>query len=189
MESFNTFWLIIIAVFAAGCAIGAIIFSAMSRGSRDTGKLKAELEEKERELQAYKSSVAGHFDKTSELVNELTQDYVKVYQHLSEGARNLGAPRRDMDLLEQQQGRVLIAVPDAGAPESGEDLVQDDDLSAGSDEPGVDAEKLIDEASREYISETIREAADIADKIDEEVAPASGAAGNEKQAEADKKSS
>lgn len=182
----NSFWLILIAAFAAGCAIGAVIFAAMSRGSRDAGKLKTELEEKEREFQAYKSSVAGHFNRTSELVNELTQDYVKVYQHLSEGARDLGEPRSDMDLLEQKQGRVLIAVPDAtGEPEAPGESARDDAPSSGTEESG-NKKQTIDEASREYISETIREAADIADKIDEPAA-VPGEPGMEYEAGVEKK--
>jgi uncharacterized membrane-anchored protein YhcB (DUF1043 family) len=167
VESINSFWLVVVAAFAAGCAIGALVFGTMSRGSKDAKKLKAELEEKEQELQAYKSSVAGHFNKTSELVNELTQDYVKVYKHLSEGARNLGGPRDDMNLLEQQQGGVLINIPETGDVSETEDLTPSE-----TDGPVVDEEPgTVDDASREYISETIKEAADIAGQIDDKAAP------------------
>ena len=171
MESINSFWLVVVAAFAAGCAIGALVFGTMSRGTKDAKKLKTELEEKEQELQAYKASVAGHFNKTSELVNELTQDYVKVYKHLSEGARNLGEPRDDMNLLEQQQGRVLISIPETGDVSETEELVASESAESESaapvDEKGPEA---IDDASREYISETIKEAADIAGQIDQKVA-------------------
>ena len=171
MESINSFWLVVVAAFAAGCAIGALVFGTMSLGSKDAKKLKAELEEKEQELQTYKSSVAGHFNKTSELVNELTQDYVKVYKHLSEGARNLGGPRDDMNLLEQQQGGVLINIPETGDVSETEDLTPPEtDGPADDEEPGT-----IDDASREYISETIKEAADIAGQIDNKAAPTAAA--------------
>ena len=64
------------------------------------------------ELSSYKTSVNSHFDKTSELVNDLTQNYVKVYQHLAEGAQTLGDSRTLTNLLEQHQGKVLISVDD-----------------------------------------------------------------------------
>jgi len=175
VESINTFWLVVVAAFAGGCAVGALVFGTMSRGTKDAKKLKAELEEKEQELQAYKSGVASHFNKTSELVNELTQDYVKVYQHLSEGARTLGEPRDGMDLLEQQPGRVLINVPEAsGEPEAADASIRNDGPSTASKDPGDDEPKVVDDASREYISETIKEAAGIADTLDKKVEPAPG---------------
>ena len=44
-------------------------------------------------METYKASVNTHFNKTSDLVNELTQDYVKVYRHLAEGAQTLSETR------------------------------------------------------------------------------------------------
>lgn len=167
VEFLNTFWIAVIAAFAAGGAVGAVLFGALSRGSKDANKLKADFEQKEQEFEAYKSSVAGHFDKTSELVNELTQDYVKVYKHLAEGARNLGEPRSDMDLLEQQQGRVLITVPDAAETRAAETSPEPGEPAPDVTETAEEEPESIDEASREYISETIKEAADIAGKIDD----------------------
>jgi len=40
----------------------------------------------------------------------LTQDYVKVYKHLAEGAQALGEGRDFANVLEQHQGKVLISV-------------------------------------------------------------------------------
>ena len=183
MELLNSFWFVLIAAFAAGCVIGAVLYGALSHGTRDARKLKSDLEKSEAEFEAYKSSVSSHFSKTSELVNDLTQDYVKVYKHLAEGAQILGDPRGGMDLLEQQ-GKVLLSVADTS---------DGDDISAAENEqpvqsplvsgepeqaqiPGQGAQQepgFIDDDSRDYISETIREAADIAGKIDEEKEPAS----------------
>ena len=159
------------------------MYGALSHGTRDARKLKSDLEKSEAEFEAYKSSVSSHFSKTSELVNDLTQDYVKVYKHLAEGAQILGDPRGGMDLLEQQ-GKVLLSVADTS---------DGDDISAAENEqpvqsplvsgepeqaqiPGQGAQQepgFIDDDSRDYISETIREAADIAGKFDEEKEPAS----------------
>lgn len=172
MESVNSFWILIVAAFAAGCGVGALLYGAFSGRAKDAVRLKAELDEKEREFNEYKAGVTGHFNKTSELVNELTQDFVKVYQHLSDGARTLGEPRDDMNLLEQQQGRVLINVPAAPAPARGEAERQPGQRAPDrSDETGDGGQGPIDEASREYISETIKEAADIAGEIEGQTKP------------------
>ncbi|MDA9981579.1 DUF1043 family protein [Gammaproteobacteria bacterium] len=175
----NSFWFVLIAAFAAGCVIGAVLYGALSHGTRDARKLKSDLEKSEAEFEAYKSSVSSHFSKTSELVNDLTQDYVKVYKHLAEGAQILGDPSGGMDLLEQQD-KVLLSVADTPAvdhissaeneqPAQPDEPEQEQIAGEGAQqEPG-----FIDDDSRDYISETIREAADIAGKIDEEKEPAS----------------
>jgi uncharacterized membrane-anchored protein YhcB (DUF1043 family) len=137
------------------------------------------LEKSGAEFEAYKSSVSSHFSKTSELVNDLTQDYVKVYKHLAEGAQILGDPRGGMDLLEQQ-GKVLLSVADTSGVDDisaaeNEQPAQPDESEQEQllEEGAQQAPGLIDDDSRDYISETIREAADIAGKIDEEKEPAS----------------
>ena len=111
VEAIDSLWIAIIAAFAAGCAVGAFLYGKFSSGSRDTAELEAALEEKSREFEAYKSGVREHFGKTSALVNDMTRDFVKVYQHLSEGSRALGEPQDGMNLLQRQSGGVLINVP------------------------------------------------------------------------------
>lgn len=159
------------------------MYGALSHGTRDARQLKSDLEKSKAEFETYKSSVSSHFSKTSELVSDLTQGYVKVYKHLAEGAEVLGDPKGAMDLLEQQ-GKVLIP---------GADTSDVDDTSAAATEqpvkspvqtdepeqehtPEEDTRRepgVVDDDSREYISETIREAADIAGKIDGEKESAS----------------
>jgi len=179
VEALNPVWIYVSLAFTAGCVAGAVLFGAMSRGARDARKLKADLEKAEREFEAYKSGITSHFSKTAELVNEMTRDYVKVYEHLAKGAQILGEPKGGIELLEQH-GKVLNSVADT----SGEPGEKDDDAPDTSIEsqvqsgeparvpdPAGDGKGLasapIGAASRDYISETIKEAADIAEKIDE----------------------
>ena len=51
-----------------------------------------------------------HFDKTAELVNDLAQNYVKVYQHLAEGAQKLGDGGAFENLLPPGPGQASITV-------------------------------------------------------------------------------
>ena len=84
----------------------------------------------------YKAGVTEHFDKTAELVNDLAQNYVKVYQHLADGAQTLGASKTFKDLMEQHQGKVAIAVDE----QSGGSTIVDDSLSVA---PVVEQEEAV----------------------------------------------
>jgi uncharacterized membrane-anchored protein YhcB (DUF1043 family) len=103
-------WLMGIGALIGGGIIGAIAYRNLAPTRNAASNLKAELDQARDEMESYKASVNNHFEKTSELVNELTQDYVKVYKHLAEGAQVLGDGREFTHVLEQHQGKVLISV-------------------------------------------------------------------------------
>ncbi len=112
MDPIYLFWLFGIGTLVGGGIIGAIVYRNLTPTIKEANNLKAELEEARQEMDSYKANVNNHFDKTSELVNELTQDYVKVYKHLAEGAQALGDGKDFTNVLEQHQGKVLISVDD-----------------------------------------------------------------------------
>jgi uncharacterized membrane-anchored protein YhcB (DUF1043 family) len=112
MEYVYSVWQISIISLVAGAMIGALAYRLFAPSVQKAGKIKSELDVAREELNSYKTSVNQHFNTTSELVNDLTQNYVKVYQHLAEGAQNLGDNKAFANLLEQHQGRVSIAVDD-----------------------------------------------------------------------------
>lgn len=123
MEYVNSVWQIGIIALVAGALIGALAYRLLAPSVKQADKIKTELDVARDELDSYKASVNQHFDKTSELVNDLTQNYVKVYQHLAEGAQTLGDSKTFNNLLEQHQGRVSIAVDDeADATDTADDL-------------------------------------------------------------------
>jgi uncharacterized membrane-anchored protein YhcB (DUF1043 family) len=64
--------------------ISALIYRLLSSSYKQIDKIKSELNSRKSELDEYKVTINQHFDKTSELVSDLTQDYVKVCQHLAE---------------------------------------------------------------------------------------------------------
>lgn len=112
MEYINSLWQVGVIALVAGAMIGALAYRYFSPSVRQSEEIKSELDHAKRQLSNYKASVNSHFEKTSELVNDLTQNYVKVYQHLAEGAQTLGNSRELNSLLEQQQGKVLLSVGD-----------------------------------------------------------------------------
>ena len=112
MDYVNSVWQISIIALIAGVMIGALAYRLLAPSVKQADKTKSELDMAREELSSYKASVDSHFDKTSELVNDLTQNYVKVYRHLAEGAQTLGNSRTLTNLLEQHQGKVLTSVDD-----------------------------------------------------------------------------
>ncbi len=136
MESIEPVWLFGVMALVTGILFGVLITRLLSPASADVDKLVADLELERAEMESYKASVNTHFDETSVLVNELTQDYVKVYQHLAEGAQTLSNTREFSQVLEQPQGRVLISVVDESVvPES---VTDEPAAEAISEEPPAD---------------------------------------------------
>lgn len=103
-------WLIGISAFAAGIAIG--IVSAGKLGRTDPARiceLERQLDALQRRHDSYRASVSEHFSTTAELVQNMTESYRDVYQHLAGGAQNLCSeevagkmlPGRDQSLFDE----------------------------------------------------------------------------------------
>lgn len=67
---------------------GVIVYLARTERQKDQ-VLSKRLDEVHSEFAAYQQSVDAHFAKTAELVNKLSEDYIAVHQHLSQGAQTL----------------------------------------------------------------------------------------------------
>ena len=150
MENVYAVWQISIISLVAGAMIGALAYRLLAPSVKQAGKIKSELDVSREELDSYKASVNQHFNETSELVNDLTQNYVKVYQHLAEGAQTLGDSKTFTNLLEQHQGRVSIAVDDETnvTDKVADDLVVEPAVTQATSVETLDehAEPLTDEA-------------------------------------------
>ena len=87
---------LIIAALAAGILLGALVVHLIHRRSsginRDRAEqLALEVEETRVELEANRDDVSRHFEQTSELFRDLTQQYSRLYAHLAEGAREFSS--------------------------------------------------------------------------------------------------
>lgn len=85
-ESMEEFSLVSLLIGAAiGLVLGAGgVFAWFRYGGGAAGTSSARRRE-----EAYREEVADHFVKTAELVNQLTDSYKEVFDHLREGAGNL----------------------------------------------------------------------------------------------------
>ena len=130
MESIDPVWLFGGIALGCGFMLGVLLLRLLNPAAGDVAKLQADLEKARSEMESYKASVNTHFNKTSDLVNELTQDYVKVYRHLAEGAQALSETREFTQVLDQPSGQVLISV-------EAETEQATDPLEAQAEQPSV----------------------------------------------------
>ena len=184
MDYATSVWQITIIALVAGAMIGALAYRLFSPSVKQANKIKADLDETRGELASYKASVGQHFDKTSELVNDLTKNYVRVYQHLAEGAQTLGDNKAFPNLLENHQGKISIAIDDtthADADDlrfdpavtelsSGESVDEHAESfsSQGSDEPGPE---ILTNDSTKTVTENLSDNIDYDAESDEAVLP------------------
>jgi uncharacterized membrane-anchored protein YhcB (DUF1043 family) len=83
----SSVWIIGIVTLLAGTLIGYLMGRSGDTSSQQ--KLVDQLNEAQRDLSEYKEKVNGHFEKTAELVNNLTESYKQVHQHLAQGSETL----------------------------------------------------------------------------------------------------
>ena len=160
MESIEPVWLFGGITLVGGILLGVLLVRLFNPKTGDVEKLQAELDQARSEMETYKASVNTHFNKTSDLVNDLTQDYVKVYRHLAEGAQALSETREFTQVLDQPSGQVLISVEAEKEPAT-------DALEAQADQPSVAAEADVpgedNDASVTEPVTTVNDAADVPD--------------------------
>lgn len=85
----TSMWLTGVLFTALGIVLGSIVtYLVVARNGR-TRKLQDELDQLKDRFTDYRDQVTQHFMRTSELVQEMTQSYRAVYEHLASGAQNL----------------------------------------------------------------------------------------------------
>ncbi len=124
--------LFLITATLAGIAIGALIMYFLSGKGSSSAKSVAQVEEK---LTKYQEDVVSHFEQTADLVDELTQSYKKVFDHLGQSARELLTEEQVKAQIEKRKDRKIT-------------------LGFLTEESNTEAVETVSEASVENIQET-----------------------------------
>lgn len=126
-------WIIIGLVAGAAIGAGAVwLFAVRRAGPTSVTEMKKENER-------FREEVNAHFVQTAELINELTDSYKKVFDHLSDGAERLV----DKDAVRErmpQVGRHEVRLRHIGAPRDHRPSAQPSPTSA-SKSPEDDSHK------------------------------------------------
>ena len=99
MFSFEVLIMVSAIVFCVGGLLGAIISRTMFPPEQQK-QLEESLNTSRQELEQYQREVAQHFADTAHLVNNLTQSYKNVHDHLAGGALKLTNPEITQQMLE-----------------------------------------------------------------------------------------
>lgn len=141
----NTVWVIAIAALIVGALLGFLFGRNGSNGSREV-RLAEELDRTQLELAKYRDEVNEHFSVTADLVNDLTNQYQKVHQHLASSASSLCRDEKLVESLQRQAGieqqsqSAASAALSTGAPteaESSYSMPLDYAPKREADEPGT----------------------------------------------------
>ena len=82
-------WLIAIGSLAVGIVIGIAFTRRLGSDAIRLQHLEEKLESMSESHMEYRNNVSEHFNTTSELINQMTDSYKKVYGHLAIGAQDL----------------------------------------------------------------------------------------------------
>jgi len=137
----NTVWVIAIAALIVGALLGFLFGRNGSNGSREV-KLAEELDRTQHELAKYRDEVNQHFSVTADLVNDLTNQYQKVHQHLASSASLLCRDEKLVASLQRQAGleqQPVSEAPQMPLPDTKEEVSMPLDYAPKRDasEPGT----------------------------------------------------
>jgi len=82
-------WLIGIACLALGVVAGVAFASQLNNSPSRVKQLESQIRSLEQSHEQYKDDVSDHFNMSAELLQQMTESYKDVYQHLALGAQDL----------------------------------------------------------------------------------------------------
>ena len=89
MDLLTNEWLFWLAVLLLGLGIGFILGQSNNTPAPQQQNLRQQLMETQTQLTTYKEQVNEHFSNTAILINNLSENYQQIHQHLASGAHLL----------------------------------------------------------------------------------------------------
>jgi uncharacterized protein len=125
LDENTSFWVVGILSFALGLVLGCIgTYLFLGRYSQ-TAKLREELSDLRERFSDYRDQVTQHFMRTSELVQEMTQSYRAVYEHIATGAQELCEGEVEAPSLDTSNKEQLVENAHPDDDEYGDELLGD----------------------------------------------------------------
>ena len=104
MFSLTTLVIVGLAALLIGCLLGSLLSRTLSPQQQKARTLETKLQAAEHQLKVYQQEVTDHFAETSTLVNNLTQSYRDVHEHLASDALKLANVDISRQLLSNANG-------------------------------------------------------------------------------------
>ncbi|MCH2557306.1 MAG: YhcB family protein [Alcanivorax sp.] len=161
--------------FLAGLIAGAGLLYWLMPARRQASQVIRERDDARNALNHYRDQVDHHFLETADLVNELTQSYRAVHQHLSRGAHDLcsetgrkKAAAKSLDAAYEPEAP--LSQPLDYAPKAQGTLSEDFGLQKKADGP-FSPVNVDEDSSPSTVMEPPRDYADVRDDDDESDRP------------------
>ncbi len=131
-----------------GTVIGALIMYFVSNNKNKDNDPKAAIAEVENKLNAYQEDVSNHFEETADLIDDLTQSYKKVFDHMSKSAKQLMSDEQIQLQIEKRKGnKVTLAF--LNEEEETKDNETEVEAQEGQNESDQNGSELNDENIKE----------------------------------------
>ncbi|MFT7387928.1 MAG: uncharacterized membrane-anchored protein YhcB (DUF1043 family) [Candidatus Endobugula sp.] len=126
--SLTTLLIAAVTTFIAGCLLSLLLTRTLSPSEKKSRALEARLQETEDKLSSYQGEVTDHFSQTAQLVNNLTQNYKEVHEHLAGSALKLA----NVDISRQLLSNSVDGEENASLDNSGETFQPPKDWAPGT---------------------------------------------------------
>ncbi|MPS33399.1 MULTISPECIES: Z-ring associated protein ZapG [unclassified Salinivibrio] len=90
-------WINSLIFLVIGIAVGFFIARMTTRDLKQQKNMKRELEKSRYELEQYRQELVDHFAQSAELLDTLSKDYNKLYQHMAKTSTDLMPNLPDQD--------------------------------------------------------------------------------------------
>jgi len=101
-------WVIFLAVgILIGIGVGIYMSRLDDEAKRTQNSLNQQLQQKDQEMTAYKEQVNSHFVTTASLVNNMTESYRAVHEHLTTGVNNLCQDGADVNSIPFENKKMI----------------------------------------------------------------------------------
>jgi uncharacterized membrane-anchored protein YhcB (DUF1043 family) len=95
-----------------GCLVGIFLTRTLSSQEQKARDLESKLKYSEDKLTQYQQEVTQHFAQTANLVNNLTQSYKDVHDHLASDALKFANVDISRQLLKSSEANDILSAPD-----------------------------------------------------------------------------
>lgn len=150
MFSLTTMLIVGATAFIIGCLLSLLLTKSLSPSEKKSRTLETRLKETEEKLNDYQQEVTDHFAQTAQLVNNLTQNYKEVHEHLAGSALKLANVDISRQLLDSG---VNDSQTDLGDSEKGFQPPKDWAPGEGalSEDYGLDKENELPENTPDHV--------------------------------------
>ena len=137
-------YFVAIILVALGGIAGALFMRFWGPQVKANRDLENKLKEAENQLVSYREEVTQHFTETSRLVNNLTQSYRDVHEHLANSAMKLTSPTISQQFFKQLERETALNEEDDVVDVDTHDAFDENDDGNEQQHSGYQKEKTLE---------------------------------------------